>query len=169
MLLRIRASGTLLLIALGVGSCTDAVEPNTDVGLRVTATVLSRSVSIGDTSGSYTVRVTLRPAHGVRLILTLVDTTAYDPVSIPTDPSAGAGQRVALRTGTAVEPFNAGPNLTEWGTIVDTIPAGGIYSDYVVTLREWATGGWPLVPGTYQVRVWYNMREGQPATLTLVP
>lgn len=65
--------------------------------------------------------------------------------------------------------LNAGPNLTEWGTVVDTIPGVGSYTDYVFALRQWAADGWPLVPGTYQIRVWYNMREGQAATLTLVP
>jgi len=36
-------------------------------------------------------------------------------------------------------------------------------------LRDWAEGGWPLEPGTYRVRVWFNGHEGAGTELRLVP
>jgi hypothetical protein len=38
-----------------------------------------------------------------------------------------------------------------------------------VALKDWRAGGWPLEPGEYLIRGWYNGREGQSAHFTIVP
>jgi hypothetical protein len=84
--------------------------------------VLPPELSIGDTSGAFTVRASVQNPTGRTLI-----------VPLPW------GERYSVVVGSAEEPLNAGPNRTEWGIPVDTIPAGGQYTLLRFTLREWLT------------------------------
>jgi hypothetical protein len=153
------------LVACALIGC-GGLEPNTDLGLRVEASVTPRLVRASDTAAVLHVRVTVtNPSDRDILIV-----TGGPPYSITGDPTESSGLSHSFRIASATDRLNAGPSADWWGSSVDTMLAHrGYYVSHDVALKDWRAGGWPLEPGEYRVRGWYNGREGQSAHFTIVP
>jgi hypothetical protein len=154
------------LVVLGsVLGC--GLEPsNIDLGLRVEASVSPRVLSVADTAARLRIRVLVTNPTDRDIVVV----TGGPPYTITSDPAESRGLTQSFRIASADEPLNAGPSVDAWGEPVDTIRAGrGEYTEDIVKLSEWRAGGWPMIPGTYRVRSYYNGREGQSAVFGLTP
>jgi hypothetical protein len=86
------------------------------------------------------------------------------------DPARSQGLEECYRIGNETSDINAGPNRDGWGQAQYVfLPRHGEYTIDTVTLKQWRAGGWPLVPGQYRIRSWFNAEEGSSAILTLLP
>jgi hypothetical protein len=154
------------LIAASLLIGCSGLEPNTDLGLRVQATVTPRLVSASDTTAVLHIRVTVTNPSDHDIIIV----TGGPPYHITGDPAESGGLSHSFRIASATDPLNGGPSADWWGSSEDTVRAGrGMYVTHEVPLKFWRAGGWPLEPGEYRVRGYYNGREGQAAPFTIVP
>lgn len=154
------------LVVLGsVLAC--GLEPsNTDLGLHVEASVSPRVLSVADTAARLRVRVLVTNPTNRDIVVV----TGGPPYTITSDPAESRGLTQSFRIASAHEPLNAGPSVDAWGEPVDTIRARrGEYTEDIVKLSQWRAGGWPMAPGTYRVRSYYNGREGESAVFALTP
>jgi hypothetical protein len=153
-------------VALAACDATTSLQPNTDIGLRVWAEVKPTQISIHDSLASLHVRVFARnPTFS-----TLRITSGGPPYHFTTDPTESRGLEQGFRIANAASPLNAGPSTDYWGQPVYVFaPLEAQMAVTEVTLRAWRQGGWPLTPGTYWVRSYFNGREGERAAFTLVP
>lgn len=155
-----------LLVAGAVAGCDSMAPPNTDLELRVAATVSPLTIRLRDTAAVFHVRVTVTNPSDQDIVVI----TGGPPYRITTDPVESSGLGPSIRIASPADPLNGGPSVDWWGSPVDTIRAGGgIYAEHDVTLQAWRDGGWVVEPGEYRIRGYYNGREGLPASLTVVP
>lgn len=149
-----------------LGSCDNTLEPNTDVGLRVWADVSPRILSIRDTAATLRIRVYVE--NGSSQEITVV--SGGPPYRFTDNPVKSNGLWGSARIANSNEPLNAGPNVDWWGDSVYTFrPKSRDYNELTVSLKYWRDGGWPLIPGQYTVRAWFNAREGGSAAFVLRP
>ena len=157
---------TVLLAAGVVAGCDGLAPPNTDLELRVEATVSPLRIRLRDSAAALHIRVTVTNPTGEDIIVT----TGGPPYRITTDPLESSGLGPSIRIASTTEPLNGGPSVDWWGSPVDTIRAGrGIYAEHDVTLEAWRRGGWVVESGEYRVRGYYNGREGVSAGFTVLP
>jgi hypothetical protein len=155
----------LLGICLMLG-CESMGPPNTDLDLRVEASVRPLTLRLRDSAAVLSLSVTVTNPSDQDIIVT----TGGPPYRITPDPLESSGLGPSIRIASSTDPLNGGPSVDWWGSPVDTIRAGsGMYAAHDVTLESWRGGGWKVEPGTYQIRSYYNGREGLPATLTVLP
>lgn len=161
----------ILTAVLVLESCATPSEPvelpaNTSLGLRVWATVTPQVVRLRDSAAVLHIRVRVRnPADSVLRIV-----SGGPPYLFTSDPADGFGMREAYRIGSAASPLGAGPGADYWGDSVYVFdPRSSSVVEIVLPLRSWRAGGWPVTPGEYRVRSYFNGREGESATFTLVP
>ena len=158
-----RRAACVLLLLMG---CSSFEPSNTDLGLHVEARVSPRVISIRDTTAELSISIVVTNPTDRDIIVV----TGGPPYSIRGDPADSRGLTQSFRIASDDDPLNAGPSADAWGEPVDTIFAKqGEYFPHVVKLSLWRSGGWPLVPGTYRVRSYYNGREGESAQFTLIP
>lgn len=156
----------VLLAACAVAGCDSMAPSNTDLELRVEATVRPLAISLQDSAAVFHIRVIVtNPAdHDV------IVTTGGPPYRITSDPVESVGLGPSIRISSSTEPLNGGPSVDWWGSPVDTIRAGsGIYAEHDVALQAWRAGGWKVEPGKYRIRGYYNGREGLSAGFTVLP
>ena len=160
-----RRATPLIVAGLLVG-CDSMGPSNTDLGLRVEASVSPRVVSLRDTAAVLHIRVFVTNPSGHDVIVI----TGGPPYSITGDPTESKGLSQSLRIASATEPLNGGPSVDWWGSSVDTIRSRHRFvAAQDVTLKDWRAGGWTVEPGQYRVRGYYNGREGAAAPFTVVP
>jgi hypothetical protein len=158
----------LRLVALGLlCACADnIVGPNTDVGLSVWAEVAPSSLSVSDTAGALRIRVFV----GNRTIREIRVISGGPPYVFTDDPAMSKGLWGSIRIANDSDPLHAGPSMDLWGDSLYVFPPlYRVYDEEILTLKEWKTRGWPLTPGRYRVRSWFNAREGKSADFTLTP
>ena len=161
--MRLRALGAAGLAVCAGSGCSDAVGPYTAAHLDVWAEVTPNTVSIADTSAAFTIRVHVYNPNNHTVVI-----KGGPPYVFTWDPAKTQGLEEQFRIANETSPLNAGPNISSWGHPQYVFPPHrGEYSEYVVTLKEWKKGGWPLAPGDYTVRAWYNKYEGKSASLRL--
>jgi hypothetical protein len=162
-LMRFKLSLFCLVLA-GAVACSDAVGPNTDVGLSVWTEVEPSSVSIRDTAAVLRIRVYVANPSFVEIRV-----KGGPPYGGGWDPSTSQGLWGSVRIANDSSEFNAGPNVGWWGQPVYIFrPRSRQYSEMLVSLqKDWKAGGWPLVPGRYRARGWMNTREGRSAEFVL--
>ena len=156
-----------LLLAAGLWVGCDSMGPsNTDLGLRVEASVTPRMISLRDTSAVLHIRVSVSNSSGHDVIVV----TGGPPYRITGDPTESQGLSQSFRIASSSEPLNGGPSVDWWGSAVDTIRTRHRFvADQAITLKDWQAGGWTVEPGEYRVRGYYNGREGMAAFFTVVP
>jgi hypothetical protein len=149
-------------------ACADSpLAPNTDVGLRVWATVSPASVSVRD-SAAAALRIRIHVHNPSNHVIRVV--SGGPPYTFTGDPSQSRGLWGSFRIACDRSPLNCGPNTDWFGDSVYVFaPRTTEYSEAVITLRAWKHDGWPLLPGHYIVRAWFNGREGESAPLLLRP
>ena len=152
-----------VLFAL-VGSCSDLPSaPNTDLGLAVWAQVSPSIVSASDSLATLQLRVYARnpSSHTIHV-------PGGPPYIFSTDPANSKNIWGSLRIANGMSALNAGPNVDWWGQEVYVFRAHETqYSEIVVTVQQWRSGGWTFAPGEYRIRGWFNGQEGRPATLVV--
>jgi hypothetical protein len=160
-----RTAVALVVVSSLIG-CGGLEPSNTDLGLRVEASVTPRLVSASDTAAVLHVRVTvINPTKRDIIIV-----TGGPPYRITGDPTESEGLSLSFRIASSTDPLNAGPSADWWGSSEDTVRAErGLYVTHDVPLKFWRAGGWPLEAGDYRVRGYYNGREGQAAPFTIAP
>lgn len=147
-----------------VFGCSDSTGPN-DSRLRIWAVVKPTVASISDTSVALTIQIHAFNPHFVTVRL-----KGGPPYVFTSDPTKSQGLEEEFVIGNDANPSNAGPNTAYFGQHEYVFPPFyGEYTEEIITWKKWRAGGWPLVPGTYRVRSFYNGREGSSATFTLNP
>lgn len=149
-------------------ACTDAFVPgpNTDVGLFVWGEVSPARLSITDSSAKVRIRVYVRNPSSREIRVP----SGAPPYTFTRDPAKSRGLWGSFRVACDDAPLNCGPNTDWWGDTVYVFPAGETtYNGTEFSLRSWASGGWPIEPRAYHIRVWFNGREGKSATLNIIP
>jgi hypothetical protein len=161
-----RLSQALLLTA-ALTACSDGIlAPNTDVGLSVWAEVSPASLSIRDTLTPLRIRVYVanKSNHAISVV------GGGPPYVFTNDPTASHGLWGSYRIANSADPLHAGPSVDWFGQPVYTFSArNAVYNETKLTLHEWKSGGWPLTPGVYWVRSWFNAREGRNAAFAITP
>jgi hypothetical protein len=157
----------LLSAVLCLCSCGDSIiGPNTDVGLSVWAEVSPQFLSIRDSTTVLHMRVFVgnKSDREIRVV------SGGPPYVFTNDPTQTRGLWGSLRIATSTDPLHAGPSIDWWGDSVYVFPAHrAVYDEQAITLREWKARGWPLTPGRYTARGWFNAREGKSATFFFTP
>jgi hypothetical protein len=150
-----------------LASCRDyPLTPNTDVGLRVWAEVSPRIISMRDTSTALHIRVVVQNASDEDIAVV----SGGPPYKFTNDPAESSGLWGSMRIARGSNLLHAGPNVDWWGQSVYTFRARTAEaSDYVVTMKSWIKEGWPIEPGQYTVRAWFNGREGENTTFIVEP
>jgi hypothetical protein len=144
-------------------SCADSIiGPNTDVGLSVWTEVSPSLLSIRDTTTVLRMRVFVgnRTDHEIRVV------SGGPPYvfTFGSEPRPHSGLWGSLRIARGADSLHAGPFVDWWGDSVYVFPAHHVeYNEQAMTLHEWKVGGWPLTPGAYAARGWFNGREGKSA------
>lgn len=158
-------SGALCATAV---SCNDPsaprLEPNTPAGLRVWVEVTPRRLSMSDPGATARVRiVALNPGPDtIRL-------AGGPPYVFAPDPVDSRSLEQSLRIGRDANTINAGPGVDYWGQLEYVFPpAARDVAEYTLSLKAWVEGGWPLAPGVYRMRGYFNGMEGAEAELTIV-
>jgi len=158
---------SLALASLALTACFDRISaPNTDVGLSVWATVAPARLSVRDTMIPIHIRVHIGnpSSEEIRVV------SGGPPYVFTPDPARSKGLIGGFRIARDTNQFNAGPNTDWWGQPEYVYaPRSVQYSERVLTLADWKKGGWPVVPGVYRVRGWFNAREGKEAFLIITP
>lgn len=159
---------TLALVALlALGACFDRISaPNTDVGLSVWAGVAPATLSVRDSMIPIHIRVYIAnpSSEEIRVV------SGGPPYRFTSDPAQSKGLIGSFRIARDTNQLNAGPNTDWWGQPEYVFAPRSVQaSERVLTLAEWKKGGWPVVPGVYRVRGWFNGREGKEARLILTP
>lgn len=155
----------LSAIATLVSACGEnPLQPNTDIGLRVWATVSPSSVSLRDATDSLRIRVYVaNPAD--REITVITGGPPYVNTSNPANSKGLWGSfRIMdpggfMRGGPAADWFGQPRYVFE--------PKRSEYGEHVLSLKEWIANG--LKPGVYTIRSWFNAREGESARFTVNP
>jgi hypothetical protein len=147
--------------------CSDSIAgPNTDVGLSVWAEVSPASSSSQDSTTPLSLRVYV--ANPTYHVISVVG--GGPPYVFTGDPARAVGLWGSMRIASDTSPLNAGPSADWFGDSVYVFsPRRVEYNEMRITLRDWRAGGWPVIPGVYRVRSWFNAREGKSALLTLTP
>jgi hypothetical protein len=156
----------LVVASLAAGCDSPVAPPNTDVGLRVWAEVRPTSVSVRDAGAVLRVRVNVRNSslREIRVI------SGGPPYVFTSDPAESRGLWGSFRIACESSPLNCGPSIDWWGDSVYVFaPRTTQVDEAVITLRSWQERGWALRPGQYRVRAWFNGREGESASLVLLP
>jgi hypothetical protein len=155
------------ILAASLVACTDAMAPNTDVGLRVWTTVSPSSVSIADTAA--TLRVRLYVENPSMQEISVI--TGGPPYKFTGNPIPNSGLFGSIRIASEADSLFAGPSSDWWGQPVYTFkPRSAGYDEMVVSVKEWRSQRqMPLATGKYRVRGWFNGREGASSTFTLQP
>ncbi|HUR00719.1 MAG TPA: hypothetical protein VM166_14810 [Gemmatimonadaceae bacterium] len=150
-------------------SCGDSiVGPNTDVGLSVWTEVSPPILSIRDTTTALHIRVLVgnKTDHEIRVV------SGGPPYvfTFGSEPLPHSGLWGSLRIATDSSALNAGPGVDWWGDSVYVFRAHHVaYNEQAITLLQWKAGGWPVKPGNYVARGWFNGREGRSTKFYLVP
>ena len=156
------------LVALAfLSACSDSiVGPNTDVGLAVWAEVSPSTASITDTAAALRIRVYVSNSSFKEIRVR----SGGPPYGFTNDPARSQGLWGSTRIANDSDPLHAGPSVDWWGDSVYVFPPRyREYNERVWTLKEWRALGWPLVPGRYRVRSWFNAREGRSSDFMLTP
>jgi hypothetical protein len=164
---RSRASrlGVFLVVSATV-ACSSPLEPNTDLGLRVYASVSVARVSRSDLSATFTVDIcAVNSAH--RAVIVSLGAPSNGTLETP---RPGDGTLHAYRIANTADELDAGPAASSWRGSVDTIPARTRSCQHFrpVEMSNWREG-WDVPPGEYAIRSFYNGREGAAAHLLVDP
>jgi hypothetical protein len=150
-------------------ACNDSIiGPNTDVGLSVWTEVSPTFLSIRDTTTVLRMRVFVgnKTNHEIRVV-------SGGPPYVFTfgnEPLPHSGLWGSLRIARGADLLNAGPPVDWWGDSVYVFPAHHAeYNEQAITLREWKARGWPITPGAYVARGWFNGREGKSVPFVFTP
>src|SRR5688500_8965701 len=165
MICRLQSAAILALLA--AASCTEALAPtNTDVGLFVWAEVTPAVLSIKDSTTQVRVRLNVRNPSGREIRVR----SGGPPYVFTGDPAKSKGLWGSLRFGCSEQPLHCGPR-TDWGgdSVYVIAARRTVQEEATFTLKSWADGGWPLTVRAYHVRAWFNAREGDSATLNIIP
>lgn len=157
-----------LLVAVVVLGCTDAFAPapNTDLGLYVWAEVEPAVISLRDSTREIRIRILVENPSGSEIRVV----SGGPPYVFTHDPTMSRGLGSAFRTACEESLLNCGPNTDWFGDSVYVFqPHLTRSSSRPTSLREWRAGGWTVTARTYHIRAWFNGREGQSATLKVVP
>lgn len=151
--------------AIMLASCN--MEPsNIEFGLRVDGEVEPRQVRISDPAAALHIRVVVSNPTDDSIFVV----TGAPPYSFTGDPAVSQGLSHAFRIASATNPLHGGPSGDWWGSQIDTVPPHwGSYAETTLTLTDWRELGYPLEPGEYRLRTYYNGREGEPVPFTLRP
>jgi hypothetical protein len=167
--MRVSRAATLATIgvAIALAGCDGGIAaPNTDIGLTVWASAEPAEVSMRDTTLPIHIRVYVGNGSGddIRVV------AGGPPYLFTADPAQSRGLWGSYRIATDANPLNAGPGVDWWGQpFYDFEPGAVQMEEAVVTLASWKAGGWPLAPGRYRIRGWFNAREGTEGVLTITP
>jgi hypothetical protein len=144
--------------------CTDAFapEPNTDVGLYVWAEVEPAVVSLRDPERLIRIRVLVENPTNEEIRVR----SGGPPYVFTSDPAQSRGLWGSFRVVCEGHPVSCGPGTDWWGDSVYVFPAHVIEANEAEVKLS---AGWALVPRVYHVRAWFNGREGQSATLRVIP
>ena len=150
-------------------ACGDPiVGPNTDVGLSVWGEVSPPIISIRDTTTVLHMRLVV--ANTTNREISVVSGGPPYVFTFGSEPVANSGLYGSLRIAKGSDQLNAGPGIDWWGNPVYVFPANHAQADeQAMTLHEWKTRGYPLTPGNYVLRVWFNGREGKSKPFYFVP
>lgn len=97
-------------------------------------------------------------------------TSGGPPYVFTVDPARSQGLEESFRIASTVDSLQAGPGTDYWGHPVYIFAPHDVeFTEAVVSLRDWRTGGWPLAPGTMRVRSYFNGREGTSAMFVFTP
>lgn len=165
-----RNHATLLLACTLLAACDSPTgplaRPNTDVGLAVWADVQPALVSIRDPSAAIRIRIFARNPSGDTLRIR----SGGPPYVFTSDPTKSRGLEESFRIAKGTDSLHAGPSIDYWGNSEYVFaPRKTEHTEEIITLRSWRQERWPLSPGTYQVRSYYNGREGRPARFIVRP
>src|SRR5688500_3112111 len=152
---------------LYLSACADSIiGPNTDVGLSVWTEVSPMVLSIRDTTTLLRLRVFVgnKTDHEIRIV------SGGPPYVFTSNPRPHSGLWGSLRIARGPDSLNAGPSVDWWGDSVYVFLAReAVYNEHALTLGEWKARGWPIIPGAYVARGWFNGREGKSATFAFTP
>jgi hypothetical protein len=150
-----------------LGACSDSiVAPNTDIGLSVWAEVSPSTASVSDTAAALRIRLYVSNTSFKEIRVR----SGGPPYGFTNDPAMSQGLWGSVRIASDSDALNAGPSVDWWGDSVYVFPPlDREYNERLWTLKEWRSLGWPLVPGRYRVRSWFNAREGRSADFVLTP
>jgi hypothetical protein len=156
------AAAAVLLL----GGCNALEPPNTDLGVRVWAEVRPQFMRLSDSAAA--LRIRIRVGNPSAEPLEVV--TGGPPYTVTPDPANSHGLLRSFRIASELSPLNAGPGQDGWGAPTYVLPAKTVYyEETVLTLARWRDAGWPVTPGEYWVRSYFNGQEGEPAYFRLVP
>ncbi len=158
-----------LCVSLAVSAivaCASPLEPNTDLGLRVYASIPVTRVSRSDLSVTFAVDICVVNSARQAVIVSL---GAPSNGTLLT-PRPGDGTLQAYRIANSVNTLDAGPAASSWRGSADTIPARtrSCQRFRPVEMSNWREG-WDVPPGEYEIRSFYNGREGAAAHLIVDP
>ncbi|MEP7344397.1 MAG: hypothetical protein ABI877_03980 [Gemmatimonadaceae bacterium] len=158
------------ILLFGAMSCAEPtapseLAPNTTSGLRVWATVTPSALSVRDSLTPIVIRVYARnPGDDTLRIV-----SGGPPYTFTSDPRDSRGLSYGFRIARNPDSLNAGPNADFWGQPVYVFaPHSTSYVQHQFSLKTWRAGGWSTDLGEYEIRSFYNGREGQRATLQLL-
>ena len=143
-----------------------ASPPNTRIGLHVWAEVTPPRVRASDSAAVLTIRVLAEnPSDSTLRIV-----SGGPPYTFTPDPAESRGLEQSFRIASARSALNAGPSVDYWGDIEYVFgPHERSVVTYKVPLKVWRDGNWPLTPGQYRVRGYFNGQEGASASFAIVP
>jgi hypothetical protein len=164
-----RTGKTFFVVApllCAIAACSDTTGPaRTASGLQIWADVTPAALSISDTTAAFAIRI-----HIYNPSWHTITRPGGPPYVFTSDPAQSRGLEECFRIANATSEINAGPNSCGWGQAQYVFPPHwGEYALDSVKLKEWKAGGWPLVPGQYRIRSWFNAEEGSSAVFTLFP
>jgi hypothetical protein len=155
----------LLFSVIFLIACRDSpVEPNTDVGLRVWATVSPRSISLRDTTIGLRIRVYVEnPTDDeIRVV------SGGPPYVFTSDPAKSKGLWGSYRVMNPDGTMRGGPASDWWGQPEYVYKARRAeFQETLLPMKSWIRSD--LQPGTYTIRAWFNAREGRSAEFTVRP
>lgn len=166
---RVIVAATVIAAAASV-ACVRFLDPrqaaNTDIGLQVWAQVTPIELSVRDTVTRVRVRVVAKnPGRD-----TIIVNNGGPPCTTPIDPAEGRYLMHSMRIADDNSDLDAGPHGDQCGQSLLTFPPRRSRSvDFIVTVKNWQAGGWPLTPQRYRVRSYFAGYEGYSAVLTLQP
>lgn len=154
-----------LVACLMAFGCRNALEPNTELGLRVWVEVRPGIMSLSDSLAAVRIRVCAQnpSAREVRIV------SGGPPYVMAGDPANGRGFAHAYRLAHGDNLFTAGPTVDwGWDSVYVFAPRSGTCAETEQRLREWRRDGTPADTGVYRVRSFFNAREGAYAMLRII-
>jgi len=155
----------ILFGVIALLACGSVLEPNTDLGLRVYATVSVPRLSRSNPADSLRIRVLVSNPSNYDLTF-----STGSPLEL-LKPLPGKGTTEAYRIANAEDSVNAGPAADAWNGASITIPAHTTYHkdfDAIPRMSDWLMG-WAVPLGIYRVRSFFLGREGAVTTFEVVP